>query len=723
MSRTGRDYESWASYKKLGEYEIYKKRTYTEKVPVLDENGNEKKNENGNTIYEEVERVEWIKTGQIGNIHRGGWHNYTTNYQHNVFINCVISQKNEQIKSDFGMGGVNTTDRVWQQKRLSSWLRVFDYPETDYTCYGSETSLSKRRKSKLREALNTFCAIDNEYELGLTAAEIYSPAYKYADAKAKEASSFWEFFETGSGILSAVLLVVAVIFIWVPGEQPLFAAALANFIGTTAATAATILNTAYTLATIAAFAGNLYYQHTSNKATGLAASASRYSAAKSALQNQMEREKRSKTLTHLIVYGGYSIYANGSVFKEQAAGSQTFSCTIAYDNTKGLRGDLQKDEVAEMIHSRLGGELAGGEKFMSKMLNAEFPLAKASYSAEQKIDMLSMRLKKTIKRVSSGFTKLFENYFNADENGQNTYDRVFKLHTEPIKQQIKNESFLDKIKNYNKNLMADFFYINENYFKSKTKSTEPVWLYFNSETYKAYMDDERYTLEQKAARYIGAMKILFEAIEDRADESFFGNLIYTYASSYSKVDNDGSISWIANKSSVNFALDETQKQIREAHYKYPQGDDSGGVYYTTTKSTPINYLGQSYYSFGYTSGAALYHSADDEIFTLSEFESFDGYFKDDFEQSKLTGDFMIRIFNEALSCFLGLNGKYFCLLRETKSARTSTSAKNSFENEFWAVEVSEKMYNHLTTPLYVPENLKDEFAKFDFSTINIGFSL
>lgn len=715
---SGFDYESWESYKELGKYDEYREHRYTIQVPDLDADGNPKKDENGNIITKSEERVEYIKTGRVLNIHNGSWLNYTTSYNHNVFISVVNSQKNQHTFNGFNTGGVvKVTDREYKKIRANSWLRVFDNPGTDYTFWLGETSESKRKKSKLKEALILFCALDNSYELGLTAAEIYSPALAYAEAKAKEARKWWEAFETGQGILSVVLLVVSIIFIWVPGEQPLFAAALANFVGTSVATMATILNITYTIATLAAFAGNLYYQHTANKAQGIAASAGRYSTAKSALQNQMEAQKRKNTLTSLIVYGGYSIYANGSIYNEQSAGSQTFACTIPYDAMKGINGDLKKDDIASMIHSRGGAELAGGVRFHSKLLDVDFPLQSASYSAEQKIDMLKMRLKKTISRVGAGFTKLFENYFNADENGQNTYNRVFKLHTEPIKQQIKNESFLDKIKNYSKDLMADFFFINENAFKPKIKSTEPVWLYFNSETYKAYMDDEKFSIEQKAKRYINAMKILFDAIADAADESILGNLNFIYAASYTKTD-DG---YRENTNTLNFSLDETQGYIYEA---FLASDDTGTrpadrkVY-----QSAVSFLNKNYYSYGYTDGAVLYHTDNDDAFSLAEFEALDGYFKDDFEQSRLNGDFVKKIFEECLSRFLNIGGKKFWLLREKKFARADTKNGASFENEFFAVPLSDEAYKHLTTPLYVPENLKEAFAEFDFSTINIGLGL
>ena len=699
----GFDYESWEIYRKLGEYEEWKTYTYTINVPTYDSEGNI-------TGYEPQEVTEWRKTGRILNAHNGGWFNYTTNYGQNVFINCVVSQKVEQDKRFTWSSGVNITDRVWERKRLNSWFREFYSPETKYTFYGSESSWSKRRKKHYKMALYAFCAIDNEFKLGLTAQEIASPAFKYGEAKADEGTKWYESFQTGSGILAVVLMVIAIVIAWVPGVgQGAFLAAWANL----------TVQIGATVAALAGMAASLYSFEASAHAAAHQASANRYAAAKGGSQAMQKAQEQSNALTHLIIYGGYEIYANGKLHNKNAAGSQTFNSQIAFDTTKGLRGDLPNDEIGEKMQGRYGGILGGGEKFHQNLMEVDFPLQKANFSAEQRLDTLGARLVRTNKRIAKGFTQLFEVYFNADNNGQNTYNRVYKLHTEPIKKQIMNEAFLDTLTCYSKDIMQTFAYINKNTFNEKKHNTQPLYLYFNSQTYKAFMDDEKYTLEQKAKLYIDTMRVFFDIIADAADEKFWGDLGFVYNSDYTQgsVGENATIDPEPITSLRAFSLDKNQTSLK--HYT------SYDTYYYIS-SQKVEFLGETFYTFGYNKdGTALYHADDDEYLKISEFSVLDGLFGENFNIYEKDGATIKRLFEQALTHLMRVNERGFFLIDEPKSVRRQLKLKNKttfsppFTNRYFAVEFSKEAYNAITTPLYVPENLKDEFANFDFSTITL----
>lgn len=651
---------------------------------------------------------------------------YTTNYRVQVNVPGMIT-------GGWGWAGGSRysiyAEFTRETIRTNSWVRCFQSTHRDDKWTGGERSNSKRRRRKYKDRLEFFCRIDNEYQLGLTSAEIAQAAYDYADKTMGAA----QWYETGSGILAPILVIVAIVLQFVPVFGQTAGAALATEIaaalGTTASAAAiTATEIALAVATAAAYAGSQYYQHTANKAAGEAMSANRYKAADAALENQRKVEEERAQLTALMIYGGYEIYANGSIYKKGAPGSQTYNSQIAFDANKGILGQFKNDEFGEQLQGRYGGKLAGGQTFHQNLMQVDFPLQKFNYSKEQKLDMLEKRLKRNCVRVAKGFTQLFEGYFNADEQGESKYNRIYKLHTDPIKSNMKTIAFLDTLQCYSRDEMQTFDYIDQTTFRERKQNTDPVWIYFNSETFKAFMDNEeigsylmhgysedearKLLLQKKVRMYLQQLGIIFDALEDMADEGIKGKLKNSF---YYGVPQTG---WYDETSFTYHAhadLNFTLSKAKGSDYIFTQAN---GITETVATSQPVSFLGQNYFTYGYTS------SVDAEL-SLADFDLFGGFFKEDFDKDNFTGEDLFKFYNEFLTRIMKATGKYFFLIKETKTFNyTYTIQENEKEvektatetSDFFTIEMTEKAYNALSTRLYIPEKLKEDFEKWDWAS-------
>ena len=709
---TAYDYLDYNDYVKKCTYDIYETQTIKTKEPVLNDDGTQKKDENGNLLYKEVEKQVEVNTGKKA-VYKH-YITYTANYRVSVNLSVVKSHS-------FKGGSIKNTE--FETQRTNTIFRGFPNTQSDSTFWGGERSNSKRRRRKYLDRIEFFCRIDNEYQLGLTAEEIRSAAYDYANKT--KGSAQW--YETGRGVLSVVMLIVAIVVtIFNPGLGVVgLSKALAAVTGLSASTALITTQAIVIATTIAAFAGSQYYQHTANKAAGEAMSANRYKAADAALKNQQKVEEERAQLTALMVYGGYEIYANGSIYKKGAAGSQTFNSQIAFDANKGILGQLKNDEFGEQLQGRYGGKMAGGDFFHQNLMQVDFPLQKFSYTRDQKLDMLEKRLKRNCVRVATGFTQLFEGYFNADERGESKYNRIYKLHTDPIKSNMKSIAFLDTLRCYSRDKMQTYNYINQATFRERKENTDPVWIYFNDETFKAFMDNEeiggylkhgysedeakKLLLAKKVRVYLQQLGIIFSALEDMADDAgVYCDLKYGY------VLNEGS-----SDSSIEYG--------KFGLYEKKQ----------TKTNQQIGFLGKVYWTDGYNTNKIAIHTNDDEAFVLSEFDLFGGFYKEDFDRDNFTGEDMLKLYDEFLSrlikmtlggtkldsCNKQINiTKHFLLFKENKTIRTMDTIDSesinsgTIDNEYFAIEMSEKAYNTLATRLYIPEKLKEDFEKWDWAS-------
>ena len=203
--------------------------------------------------------------------------------------------------------------------------------------------------------------------------EIHNPAWKYAENKAQSSLTWYQSLVSGNGgvgILSFVIAVVTAVVSFVCPPFAPFGITLFGGLSGVGLTAAIVSATAAYISVSAA-------RYHSYKASGLGGLAMFVQSKTAFLREKSTKEQQSYALTNMMIYGEYAIYANGSIYNQGAAGAgQNFSPTIAFDTTKGLRGDIQRDGLDEQIMGRVGGDLAGGQNFHSNIMNLDIPLAK-----------------------------------------------------------------------------------------------------------------------------------------------------------------------------------------------------------------------------------------------------------------------------------------------------------------------------------------------------------
>lgn len=502
----------------------------------------------------------------------------------------------------------------------------------------------------------------------LSYTEMDKPAWEAADQEAERNLTWYQSLVSGNGFkffasfLIAVVLVVLNVVTY-GATTPLTVAYFAA--GLTAATAGYF----------AASAAEYYSQ----KAQGKAGSLESKEGAIGAYKNKAQRDAQSNALTNLMVYAAYEIYANGGIFKMGSAGSETFSHSIALDTTKGLRGDLQRDENAEKIHSRVGGDAAGGVYFHSKNLNVDFPLASYNLTADDFNDQLINKYRTTLKLLADAFVELNNLDFNANGEAQRVYNLKAERYTRPIKNSIYQNDFLEKLKNYNKNLRADFNWASDKMFATKKQSSGDIKGALGQiESLETFFADESLSDEFKAEYYVDCIMMMLDFLMDFGDDNILAVGDLYLSSSHKNKEYNYSISANENGS-----------------FKIKLAD-----------------------------------------FTLSDFNILQGYYT----QNKIfTGDELIKLYeNEFLPNFKNNN----FIIRENKTiSYFKIFAWQRYENNFaypavyknwvddekngaktsfstWAISLSSDVFNVLKTPLTKPKFYFD-YSKIEKEIINI----
>lgn len=365
--------------------------------------------------------------------------------------------------------------------------------------------------------------------------EIHSPAWRYAEQRAAANLTWYQAIISGNGaqmIFSFIMLVVSIVLCFTPA-----APAGAAGIGAVVANATTMVVSkvmeiitmiSNILSALASFASSVLNQHYSFKVAGEAGLLENKGEALSAYKRREQAEQQSNALTALMIYGGYSIYANGEVFNQHSAGSQTFSNSIAYDSTKGIRGDVKKNPLDEQIHSRTGADLAGGTNFHANLMQLPFPLAQFSFGSMQIQDSLINRYLLIIRTINNAFVELNNKDFNADKNAQNTYNNVVERLTKQTKTALYQDDFLNKMKNYNRNLRADFDYKNDKFFKKEEKNSTDFRGALSTDGFDEMMNNKDIDNDTKANYYIDMILMLFDFLEFWASDMSAFAYIYSY---------------------------------------------------------------------------------------------------------------------------------------------------------------------------------------------------
>lgn len=288
--------------------------------------------------------------------------------------------------------------------------------------------------------------------------------------------------------------------------------------------------------TYSAFASSYYSQ----KAESIGASASNLTLGISVAKQRNQIAETSAVLTNLIIYGGYAIYPNGAIYNKGKPGSETFSFDDAYDNTRGLRGDLAKENAfTENIHSRVGADAAGGTNFHQNLTEFDFPLKAYETNISQEFQAMYFRFYNIVRDLYDAMVELGNFNIIGQRNGsasfQSIYNRLYEKLTRPTKCKMMTDDFLYRIKNYNRDLRANFDYLNEYFFIHKERETKSEQIENMIQGYDSLDDiwnNENITPQRKAEFYIDTLCDLMYIFENFADlkiGAYYHEKFSTYA--------------------------------------------------------------------------------------------------------------------------------------------------------------------------------------------------
>lgn len=626
-------------------------------------------------------------------------------------------------------------------KTSSTHIRYFERPDKKWA-WGAETTFSKKRRRKYDYYVKLYCQIDEQYMLGLTASEIHYMAYHLAEREAQSELEFYNHLATYEGVISVVLVIVSVaitIITW--GGTTIFAnAAVGNAVAVFSSVAAA-----------AKAAADFYFYDAANSAMKLQLEAGMQEAKASGLKNIQAAQEQSNTLTALMVYQGYKIYANGEIYNQQNAGSETFNCNIAFDTTKGLRGDLQKSELGDKIAGRYGQDLAGGTNFAQNAIQTPFPLAKSGLSRDEQLDTLGDKLKFRTILFAKGFQKLLDNKFaqGGAEDGsitaQTIYERAYKARTDAIKRVMKSVDFADKLKNYNRGLRFGYGdWLCDEDFKEKKDPYQYAIEAFSIDNFKRYMQSEDISLDDKATYLINSIYYsFFGALGDLADRE--------------------SSDFSCSKSHANMGAFSIDSEQRAFYHSVVSTDKVAYVSILSNESSKFE-NGAEKYTFGYTGTSRIYKDSGlNECFTLGDFGILNNRFKDfgeelsgdasEYETKELiiTGDTIKEAYeNEFLLNFCRVKGakdtfiedgdnagaykdtenftQYLYAFSESKTGYYKIKTWQGQEKitqttlNFWSIDlVKDDIFTKLSTPLssYLSDEMKEALKDYDFSSVEI----
>lgn len=281
-------------------------------------------------------------------------------------------------------------------------------------------STSKRRRKYTNQALNQFNAINQKYNLGMQESEYKYIAEAIGDAKAKAAKKSFL-----GGLLGTVISIVGGFF--TGGVLGFLSGAVGVF--------------SSGKLSIDSFKGSqlaLKTQNTMQKTAWL----------KNLNDNQGRRQE--------VLNGkDYPIYANGSIYRQGAPGSETFSASIPYDTMKGINDNIQRSDTDEMINNRSQYDMAGNQGYMNAISEGYIEPLQKEFTQEEKQNAIFNQAQRECERIKKGFSELVGVGFNFLNTALKHYEEVIKRQVNPILQKAVNDDFLEKNKNYNKALRLE----------------------------------------------------------------------------------------------------------------------------------------------------------------------------------------------------------------------------------------------------------------------------
>lgn len=360
-------------------------------------------------------------------------------------------------------------------------------------------SWKKKRDRYYNEKMRQYKEISDTYELDLKYEEYQPIAWDYADKKAQSERGWFSSLFSGGNIFKTLLTIVV---------------AVVSIVVTWGSSTPAVVAWISTAASVIAGAYSLYTIHLSDKMLGLSIAANMIQSKIASLKNQTKAQAAKDQLTHLIIFNAYDIYANGAIFKANAPGSESISHSLGYDTSKGILGAYVQDYTDECINNREHANLAGNNGYLQRVLDFETPLKRFELSAEEKHDVTENQMRRANTRIATGFTKLNELYFNQLGTAESIYKRVFKEQIIPYQKRMVQDDFLDKIRNYNLGLRANFDFLNMYHFNNtpKTQKDQENELKKLQKVYADVQNSKEYTLEEKAWHYYSSISGYYEVL-------------------------------------------------------------------------------------------------------------------------------------------------------------------------------------------------------------------
>lgn len=546
---------------------------------------------------------------------------------------------------------------------------------------------------------------DNTGGMFLSYKEKDEPAWEYAKKKADASLTWYQSLVSGNIGQAFVSFIIATALIVV------------NFVTAGATTPITIATfTAASVAATTALVTNIAMNYYSMKAGGRAGLAQSKQGAVLAYKNKELVEQQSNALTNLIIYGGYEIYANGSIFKQGQSGSESFCFDKAFDGTKGLRGDLSRDELTEQIHSRIGANAAGGVNFHSNLLSVDFPLKSFDLSKDALQDALINRYRLAMDILAAAFVELNNYDFNANGRAGEVYNQKLELYTRPTKRTIYQNDFLDKLKNYNKDLRADFNFADDKMFRSKKENTKDIKGALGAiDSLDDLMNDEELSDEFKANYYIDLVVSLLDLLEDFADSGVVFSCRYVYGWEQG-VGENASGGYYERDYTLITPLHNYFHRILTYEYEYINKQ------YTDAYEFLNAHGGQKLYCLAQSSHTAYHTSSTSgnqiEFIDFSEFGFLQKYYHKSTNKT-FNGDEILKIYDELLKSLYAGAGRYGIFINHNVCCfvyNYNVFGKKELQKvdiNYLFLNLGREVFDIFNTRLKMPERLK----YFDFSTI------
>lgn len=625
-----------------------------------------------------------------------------------------------------------------------------------------ESPLKKKRRRYYNERKREFAALNAKYTPifrslcclqgdFLDYNDYQNAAWEYADKRARANLTWYQSIISGNGanmIINIVLLVVNIALCFTPAAPAGAAGIGAVIANTTSAVVSVVLRTISIVARIvgalANFVSSIISQHYSFKTEGLAGLAQGKSGASEAYKRREQAEQQRNTLTALMVFGGYSIYAGGEVYNQHSAGTQTYNALTPLDTTKGIRGDIQQEsELSKMIHTRTGADMAGGENYTANVLNLPFPLQKFGFGSAQIQDGLVNRYLNIVKTLNNAFVELNNLDINADGKAQTLYNNKLSKLTSQTEHALYSDDFLNKMKNYSRGMMADFTYKNRNFFNPREKSSFDFRGALKNFDFNEVMNSDADS-QTKANYYLDLIIMLFDFLEFFASE--MGYFYYTCTYGWDDPGGDNaSGGWMEEITKhISVFKKEPHKEItnenKTERYEW-YGDDKIYIYdYTYTKATKITneygaefyvitdkFKSNKYYEKGNVKAGEIIAPFED----FSEFHFLDNYFYKDTNKT-LDGNEIIKLYEQFLACFFRINGKgYFVVANENFSFKEFSESTNldgstsyswntnilykeqTAKRKNFVIPIDDESYNIFTKKLELPSVL----SAYNFSKL------